>query len=70
MIPNVTGDPASYRTFLIQALNKLVPPLDVDKDQKPVDKQKEAEAAAQPGTLVLGINLLTDLGSGEEAITT
>ena len=69
MIPGVTGDPTSYRTFLIQALNKLVPPLDVDKEVKPVDKQKEAEAAALPGTLILGVNLLSDLGSGEEAIT-
>ena len=56
--------------MLIQALNKLVPPLDVDKETKPVDKQKEMEQTALAGQLVLGVNLLTDLGSGEEAITT
>ena len=62
-------DPTSFRTALINALNKLVPPFDVDKEAKPVDKQKEAESVALAGTLVLGINLLKDLGSGESQIT-
>ena len=63
----MAGDPASYRAFLMQALAKLVPPIDVEQI-KPVDRQKEAELQALPGTLVLGVNLLTDLGSGEQQI--
>ena len=57
-------DSSSYKTLLQTSLNKTVPPLDVDFD-KPVDKQKEAELSARPGTIILGVNLLTDLGSGE-----
>ena len=49
-------------------MNKILPPLDVDKENKPIDKQKEAEANAPHGSLVLGINLLTKLGTGEEAV--
>ena len=41
IVPGMTGDPASYRSFLMQALNKLLPSsvegIDVDKE-KPVDK--------------------------------
>lgn len=33
-----------------------------------MDKQKEMESLALAGQLVLGVNLLTDLGSGEEAV--
>ena len=65
----IAGDPLSYKNSLIGGLNKILPPQDVDVDEKPVDKQKEAETNALAGTLVLGVNLLTDLGSGEEAIT-
>ena len=62
-------DSTSYRTVLMQALNKVVPPQDLDKDDKPIDKQKEAELSAKAGNLVLGVNMLTDLGSMEQEVT-
>ena len=69
VVGETTQDSASYRVFLMQSLNKIVPPMDVDTDNKPVDRQKEAEQMAKPGTLVLGVKLLEELGSGEDAVT-
>ena len=71
MIPGATGDPASYKAILLQSISCINPtplPTEQEKQVAAQNKQKEREAAALHGTLILGEKLLTDLGKDEKII--
>jgi len=66
----MTGDPASYKHFLMQGLNMLAPPISPEEQEKQKKEKaaKEAEESKIPGTLTLGKHMMKKLGVGEEKV--